>query len=106
MSALRSFNPRRNRPVEHPTPPKAPNPPKVAVSAEPGLDALAALGADNPVCEPYPTQALGALVALGASTDGREHEAVVADIIRRAGNAFSPDVMADEAELCIRETLS
>jgi hypothetical protein len=29
----------------------------------------------------------------------------VADIIRRAENAFSPDAMTDEAELCIRGEL-
>jgi hypothetical protein len=44
MSALRSFDPHRNRPVEHPTPPKVPNSPKEAAATELGLGALAGLG--------------------------------------------------------------
>jgi hypothetical protein len=31
---------------------------------------------------------------------------VVADIIRRADSALSPDAVADEAELCIRGELT
>jgi hypothetical protein len=85
MSALRGFDPRRNRPAEPSTPPKAPNPPKGAAAAQPSL---------------------GALAALGEPTDSHERDPAVADIIRRAGNAFSPDVMADEAELCIRGELA
>jgi hypothetical protein len=102
MSVLRGFDPRRNRPAEPSTPPKVPKPPKEAAAAKPGLGALAGLGAGKRPSEPSRQHALGALAALGGSTDSREQNVVVADIIRRAENAFSPDAMADEAELCIR----
>jgi hypothetical protein len=106
MSALRSFDPRRNRPAEPSTPPKVPNPPKEPAGAEPGLGALAGLGAGYPLCEPSPNCALGALAALGGSTEGHGHKAEVVAIIRRTGNALLPDAMADEAELCIRGELA
>ena len=81
------------------------NPPKEAAAAQLSLGPLAGLGASNTVCEAFSTRALGALAALGEPTDSHERDPAVADIIRRAGNAFSPDVMADEAELCIRGEL-
>jgi hypothetical protein len=34
------------------------------------------------------------------------HEAAALGILQRAENAFSPDAMAEEAELCIRAELT
>jgi hypothetical protein len=55
---------------------------------------------------PPPRSSLAALAGLAASPPSPEHDAIVLDIIRRADNAFSPDAMADEAEVMIRGELS
>jgi hypothetical protein len=81
VSALRSFDPRRNRPAESSTPPKAPNPPKEAAAAQPGLGALGSLGVACP-------------------GSGPADYAYAADALCRAENALLP--VSDKAELMIR----
>ena len=83
MSALRRFDPRRPAPERSPA---APNPPK----------------APNRVANGPAT--LGGLAALGAAypAPGPADFACAAEALRRAGNAFSPEALADEAEVTIR----
>jgi hypothetical protein len=72
-------------------------------SGEPSQAAKVAKPAKANPPEP---SSLAALAGLAASPPSSEHDAAVLDIIRRADNAFSPDAMADEAELCIRGELT
>jgi hypothetical protein len=83
--SLRPLDPRRKVPGASSPPAKVAKPAKIDL---PRLSSLAALA------------------GLAAQTLRSEHDLAVREVIRRAENAFSPDAMADEAELCIRAELT
>jgi hypothetical protein len=82
--SLRAFDAHRNVPGAASQPAKVAKPAKV---------------------EPLHPVTLAALAGLAAQTLPLGHDLAVREIARRAENAFSPDAMADEAELCIRGEL-
>jgi hypothetical protein len=84
VSALRSFDPRQDR----------------SLSAHQAVEVAKAAKAevrDGP--------AFAAFASFRAGDPASEHDVAPCDIICRAENAFSPDVMADGAELMIQDEL-